>query len=513
MKTGQGSIPCVGTCLIGLLLLSCLHEARADATSAIGAFKQARRKLATVGQIQSCISPDGATVVFPGSTAYDNARGKVWNHRNLYMPAAIVFATSVAQVQNAVRCAVQLNIGISPRSGGHSYEDYSLGGRNGVLVVDLGGLTTFTYSSSSKTAIVGAGYRLGPLKLALWNAGKVTIPSGTCPTVGVGGHALGGGWGFVSRKFGIMADNILAMQVVINNGSVVTADAKDNSDLFRALKGAGANSFGIVTQFKFQAHDVSANVTYFEYHFTKAQQFQALKAYQIWGVNAAAEVSASLYQDPSGGNQFYGVYLGSKSNLQSQVQTYLSNAPAPSSATIIETDYIHTVLINGGFQITNDPSVLNLNGYTYPESVFKSKAIIANESGYSDAGISAFVNKLQSGPPNSYFIFDLFGGSGSAINKIAVQPGDGWVHRNALFNIQMFAYWQNQPQNAGIETAFVEGIWSAVRPYSSSEAYQNYIDVEEPLSAYYANNLNSLIATKRKWDSKNVFNFNQSIPL
>jgi FAD/FMN-containing dehydrogenase len=103
-------------------------------------------------------------------------------------------------------------------------------------VVDLGNLTTFSYDSVSKTAIVGAGFRLGPLKLALWNAGKVTIPSGTCPSVGVGGH--------VSRKFGIMADSILEAQVVISNGSVVTASSSQNSDLFRALKGAGANSFG-----------------------------------------------------------------------------------------------------------------------------------------------------------------------------------------------------------------------------------------------------------------------------
>jgi FAD/FMN-containing dehydrogenase len=110
--------------------------------------------------------------------------------------------------------------------------------------VDLGGLTQFSYDKPSQTAIVGAGFRLGPLKLALWNAGKVTIPSGTCPTVGVGGHALGGGWGFVARKFGIMADSIVEAEIVIYNGTLVTANANQNKDLLQALKGAGANSFG-----------------------------------------------------------------------------------------------------------------------------------------------------------------------------------------------------------------------------------------------------------------------------
>jgi FAD/FMN-containing dehydrogenase len=127
------------------------------------------------------------------------------------------------------------------------------GGRDGVLVVDLGGFTQFSYDRNTQTAIVGAGWRLGPLKIALWNAGKVAIPSGVCPSVGVGGHALGGGWGFTSRKHGLMADNMLEAQVVINNGSLVVANSSQNSDLLQALKGAGANSFGIYTLPKLNA--------------------------------------------------------------------------------------------------------------------------------------------------------------------------------------------------------------------------------------------------------------------
>ncbi|CAM6096807.1 unnamed protein product [Calypogeia fissa] len=517
MKIGQEPIPryTLRTCLIGLALLSCLFDhTRASAGPAFWDFEPSHRKLATVSEIQSCLSPACAKVVFPGSPDYEAARGKVYNHRNLYMPAEFVFATSVEQVQNAVKCAVTLNIGISPRSGGHSYEDYSLGGRDGVLVVDLGGMKSFSYDSKSKTTIVGPGFRVAQLKLALWNAGKVTVPSGTCPSIGVGGHALGGGWGFVARKFGIMADNILEAQVVINNGSVVMASAEQNSDLFRALKGAGANSFGIVTEFKFQAYDVSKPVTYFNIQFSGAEQFQAIKAYQVWGASAASEISASLFQAPSGTNYLFGVYLGPQKNFASQVQTFLSNAPTPTSSYVVETDYINTVLINAGFNITYDISLLNLgNGYVYVEEVFKAKSIMVKGKGLSDAGIHAFVSSLQAGPNNSFCIFDLFGGSGSAINKKSVQSGDGWVHRDALMNILMFASWETQPQTAVAETTFVEGIWNAVRPYSSSEAYQNYIDVEEPLRAYYGTNLDSLIATKRKWDSKNVFRFNQSIPL
>lgn len=118
------------------------------------------------------------------------------------------------------------------------------GGRDGVIVVDLEGMNKVTLNKTSKLATVGGGARLGPIKLALWNQGKVSTPSGTCPSVGVGGHSLGGGWGFISRKWGIMADNIVEVEIVIANGTVITANAQKNSDLLFALKGAGANSFG-----------------------------------------------------------------------------------------------------------------------------------------------------------------------------------------------------------------------------------------------------------------------------
>jgi FAD/FMN-containing dehydrogenase len=118
------------------------------------------------------------------------------------------------------------------------------GGRNGVLVVDMTGFTSISYNKAAQTATIGSGWRLGPLYLALWNLGKVTIPAGDCPTVGVAGLSLSGGWGFSSRKFGVVSDKILEAQVVIANGTLVTANAKQNSDLYFALRGAGATSFG-----------------------------------------------------------------------------------------------------------------------------------------------------------------------------------------------------------------------------------------------------------------------------
>lgn len=492
------------TFVLATLLVLGLGNSRPAAAKLVG------RKLAAI-TLQACLATGGARTAFPGSSDYNNAKFD-FNLRNLYNPAAFVFPTTVAQVQNAVSCSIQVGVGIVPRGGGHSFEDYSLGGRDGVLVVDMTGFKQLTYNKAAKTAIVGAGWRLGPLYLALWNAGKVTIPAGNCPTVGVAGHALGGGWGFSSRKFGLVSDNILEAQLVTANGTLVTANANQNSDLFFALRGAGATSYGIVTQFTFRMNDVSAPVTHFKYSWTnnKAVQFQSFKAFQTWAVNVPAEISASYYMDPSGQSWLEGTYLGPQSSLAPLVQPFLSAAAANPTTSVQQLNWIQLILVNAGYLSTDDPNTLN--NVPFPTNTFKAKSIYVNAPGLSDAGINAMINAMRAGPNNNaYFIYDLYG-SQSAINKVA--PGaSAFVHRSSLYSIQMVAYWSNA-NGALASTNYVGSYWNTVQQYAATgAAYQNYIDRDMPLSAYYGSNLNALIADKKKWDPRNIFNFPQSIPV
>ncbi|KAJ7517155.1 hypothetical protein O6H91_21G012300 [Diphasiastrum complanatum] len=499
-------------CLRVLILLGSSHLQSSYADRILPADS---RRLAGAGNLTTCLATAKARTAFPGDPEYERTRTYVFNHRYQYAPAAFVFPTTVAQVQNAVFCAVKLRIGIAPRGGGHSFEDYSLGGRDGAIVVDMTAFTDISYNKAAGTVTVGSGFRLAPLKLALWNVGKVTVPCGTCPTIGVGGHALGGGWGFKSRKFGILSDNIVEAQMVTANASVVTANAIENADLLWALKGAGANSFGIVTQFTFTVHDVSAPITHFSYDFPQSRQAETLKAFQIWGQGAVAEVTASLYLDPSGGNSLSGDYLGPSTDLNAVLKTFMDKAPASSKQTIMETDFITNVLIESGFSQDANPSVLNLQNYTYPTVTFKAKSILLHAPGLCDDGIKTFISTLQAGSSTiGYVLVDLFGGSASVINQIP--PEDcAWVHRNTLFNIQMFTSWQNNNiSQAHKDITSINKLWRAVRAYTSgSEAYQNYIDRDMPLSAYYGSNLERLITEKKKWDSQNVFHFPQSIPV
>ncbi|KAF9944966.1 hypothetical protein BGZ72_001806, partial [Mortierella alpina] len=158
-------------------------------------------------------------------------------------------ASSVLDVQIAVRCAAAAKVAVAPRSGGHSFEGHSTGGQDGSLVIDLGGLNSVAVKNG--LAKVGAGVRLGQLYLELFNQGGYTLNAGTCPSVGVGGHALGGGFGLLGPKYGLLLDRILEMQMVNAQGQLLTVSANSHPDLFYALRGAGGGSYGVVTEFTF----------------------------------------------------------------------------------------------------------------------------------------------------------------------------------------------------------------------------------------------------------------------
>ncbi|KAG0246854.1 hypothetical protein BG011_002312, partial [Mortierella polycephala] len=145
----------------------------------------------------ACLDPLGSKVLKRNSAPFEKNR-YAFDLRYTFLPEVVVMATSTSDVQLAVKCAKAAGVAVTPRSGGHSFEGYCIGGQDGALVIDLSGLATVAVKSS--TAKVGSGIRLGPLYLELYNQGGWTINAGTCPSVGIGGHALGGGFGLLSRK-------------------------------------------------------------------------------------------------------------------------------------------------------------------------------------------------------------------------------------------------------------------------------------------------------------------------
>jgi FAD/FMN-containing dehydrogenase len=170
------------------------------------------------------------------------------NYAFNYKPSAVFQASSIPGVSAAVKCAKLNNVVVAPRSGAHSYEGYSQGGQHGSLIIDLKDLNSVVVDAAASTAKIGPGVKMSSLYYQLWIAGEYAFPGGSCPTVGLGGYLLGGGFGFMTRMFGTGLDQIIEMQLVDANGELKVVSEASEPELFWALRGAGSGNFGVVVE-------------------------------------------------------------------------------------------------------------------------------------------------------------------------------------------------------------------------------------------------------------------------
>jgi FAD/FMN-containing dehydrogenase len=187
----------------------------------------------------------------PGQEGYDSARS-VWNGMIDRQPGAIARCADVADVMAAVRTASEYDLPLAVRGGGHSASGQAL--CDGGLVVDLSALRGVRVEPDQRSVLVAGGCTLGDVDHATHPFGLAT-PFGIISTSGVGGLSLGGGHGYLTRQYGLTIDNLMAADVVLADGSFVTASAEAHPDLFWALRGGGGN-FGVVTAFRFRCHPV-----------------------------------------------------------------------------------------------------------------------------------------------------------------------------------------------------------------------------------------------------------------
>jgi len=191
------------------------------------------------------------TLHFPDGDGYEEAR-QVWNGMIDRRPAAIVCAAGVADVMATVRFARERGLPVAIRGGGHNVAGTSVG--DGSIVIDLARFKSVRVDPNQRRARTGGG--------VLWSeydhetqAFGLASPGGAISATGIAGLTLGGGYGYLSRRYGMTCDNLLSADVVTASGELVTASAGSHPDLFWALRGGGGN-FGVVTSFEFQLHPV-----------------------------------------------------------------------------------------------------------------------------------------------------------------------------------------------------------------------------------------------------------------
>ena len=193
-------------------------------------------------------------LIQPKDDNYDEAR-KVYNAMIDKKPALFAYCKDVADVISAVNFGRENNMLISIRSGGHNAG--GLGIADDALVIDLSGISYVRVDPKAKTVRVGGGNTWGDVDHAA-HAFGLAVPTGIISTTGVGGLTLGGGVGYLSRKYGLTIDSILEVDMVLADGSFVTANKDENEDLYWAIRGGGGN-FGIITSFLFKGNPIPQN--------------------------------------------------------------------------------------------------------------------------------------------------------------------------------------------------------------------------------------------------------------
>ena len=420
-------------------------------------------------------------------------------------PDAVVQVRDSADVAAAVRWADRFDVRLVARSGGHSYAGYST--TTGGVVLDLSRLRGIRVSGGRVT--VGPAAQLIDVQRALTRRG-LTVPSGSCPTVGIGGLALGGGHGLAGRRFGLTSDNLLAARVVTADGRVRQVDADTNEDLYWACRGGGGGNFGVVTSLTLRTHR-AAGAAYFFVSWPWSQAGAAIAAWQRFAPEAPPGLTSILSLSTTGGSgtprvSALGQYFGEVPRLRSLVRPLTRVAGANLSTG--SSDYFTMVLRWAGCL---DGGLAACHRSTRSSFYAKSDYFDRQLGPRGRARLIDWIERRGRTPSlgSGALLLDAYGG---ALNRPA-PDATAFVHRDMLFSLQYLAYF-NGAAAGRASRRWINGAWRALRRHTSGEAYQNYIDpdLDGWQSAYYGANLDRLREIKKQVDPDFRFRFPQAIP-
>jgi len=450
-------------------------------------------------QIEQLRSSVRGAIVQPGDEAYESAR-LVYNRMIDKRPALIVRCVDVADVIAAVDYARTNRMLTAIRGGGHN--GAGLGTCEGGLVIDLSLMKGVRVDRAASTVRVAGGSVWGDVDHATHPFG-LAVPTGFISSTGVGGLTLGGGIGYLTRAYGLTIDNLLSADVVLADGSVVTADERTNPDLFWALRGGGGN-FGVVTSFEFRAHPVRT----------------VYAGPTFWPLDQTTDVMAAyrefILRAPEHVNGFF---------------AFLTIPPSP-----MFPEHLHLKKVCGVMWVCTGPAA-RAEAATKPLRAI-GKPLLDHQAEMPLPAVNSLFDALY--PPGlqwywrADFIKEL---SDEAIARHAqhgaalptmhstmhLYPIDGAAHRvdrhDTAFSYRE-ANWAEvivgvdpDPANAGRISRWCKDYFDALHPYSAGGAYVNFMmdEGQERVQSSFRDNYDRLAAVKHEYDPANLFRVNQNI--
>ncbi|CAI4217594.1 unnamed protein product [Parascedosporium putredinis] len=422
--------------------------------------------------LQTCLNTICAgraeCVAYPSTPFYQLAWVKPFNLEIDIEPIAVFRPKNTNEVSAVVKCAESVGAKVQARSGGHSYANYGIGGEDGHVVIDLVNMQSFSVDQTTWDVTVGAGTRLGELDKKMHKAGGRAFAHGVCPGVGIGGHATIGGLGPSSRMWGTALDHIV-----------------ENSDLFWALRGAGA-SFGVITEFKMRTHPAPGAVVQHTFAFSFGRHSEMASVYEKW---------QALIADPNLDRRFGSEFVAS--GIPKRI-------PSGGRASAVVNDWLASLVHEAG----NEALYLG----DLP-TAFYSKALAMTPKQLPGAApVRDLFNYIDGADKGTLLWFVIFDASGGAVNDVPLEA-TAYPHRDKVLYYQSYAVGLGSlPKST---RNFLEGIHGRLSSTGANTTYAGYVDPAIPRdqaeAAYWEGHVPRLRQIKTTWDPKNTFSNPQSV--
>jgi hypothetical protein len=441
-------------------------------------------------------------VVAPEDADYDSARA-LYNGMIDKRPRLIAYCVDVADVITAVNFGREASLLIAIRGGGHNAA--GLGSCDNGIVIDLSMMKGVRVDPTNRSVRVGAGCTSGDVDHATYTFG-LAVPFGILSTTGVAGLTLGGGTGYLTRKCGLTIDNLLEADVVLADGTFVTASPTHYSDLFWALRGGGGN-FGVVTSFLFRAHPVGpvyGGPIFWDATYAK----EVMQAYRDYLPEAPEELgifvglkavpSMDPFPKEAWGKRacaIIGAYIGSAEEGKKALGPILQALPEPIFNWMSEVPF---------------PAVQSLFDPFFPKGLqhYWKGGFVAS---LPDDAIETHIREAAKAP-SELSVMHLYPIDG-AVHRVA-KDATSWRVRSARWSM-VIAGVDSDPKKAQSLKTWGRAYWEAVQPFNLAGGYVNFMmddEVDGRVQASYAENYDRLTSIKAKYDSQNLFRVNQNIP-
>jgi FAD/FMN-containing dehydrogenase len=441
-------------------------------------------------------------VVLPEDAEYDRAR-RVWNGSIDRYPALVVRCAGVADVLAAVRFARDENLLVAVRGGGHNVA--GTGTCDGGIVIDLSAMKAVRVDPATRTAWAQPGLVWGELD-AETQAFGLAVTGGIVSTTGIAGFTLGGGIGWLHRRYGLTVDNLVGADLVTAAGELLRVDADTEPELLWGLRGGGGN-FGVVTTFEYRQHPVGPQVLAGLVFYHAKDLVPVVRGFRDLMAAAPDELTLFLILRRAPAAPFlppevHGQPVVAVAGCFAGPLDAGARAMAPLAALAPPVANLMVPRAYPQFQSMLDGAWAEGFG-----NYWKAEYL----TGIPDAALDILAEHLDTiTSPLSDFKFVALGG---AVGRVA-PDATAFSHRGSPFVLNINARWA-LPGDAGEHVAWTQHLWDAMQPFSAGGVYVNFLGDEgadRVRSAYGEQAYRRLVALKNTYDPDNVFRLNQNIP-